>query len=252
MTIKTRLVILYCVMFGVFLAATIFNSFNQEKLFDATSEQIKVFSELLSNPDVASSRTELLASLEKIQRDYESTYQKRSAMQVGGNILLVIFSFVGIFYLLNKHVLTKLNKIVEYRDNSIDTGGVGKRLLISGADELTVIARMYNQALDDIDELRMGREAVIKEERKMFLTLLNNISDKMAVFWLNGTFLGSNYDEDLEEYVVGDIIDRLDQLQHSSSSDLTHDVPNVGTITYHVVGPCAGVRMFIIARFNEK
>ena len=83
-------------MFGVFLAATIFNSFNQEKLFDATSEQIKVFSELLSNPDVASSRTELLASLEKIQRDYESTYQKRSAMQVGGNILLVIFSFVGI------------------------------------------------------------------------------------------------------------------------------------------------------------
>lgn len=252
MTIKTRLVILYCVMFAVFLAATIFNTFNQEKLFDATSEQIRVFSEILSDPDVGSSRDQLLSSLEKIESDYQITYQKRSAIQVGGNIILVIFSFVGIFYLLNKHVLSKLNKIVEYKDNSIESGGVGKRLLISGVDELTTIARMYNQALDDIDDLRMGREAVIKEERKMFLTLLNNISDKMAVFWLNGTFLGSNYEADLEEYVVGDIIDRLDQLQHSSSSDLTHDVPDVGTITYHVVGPCQGVRMFIIARFNEK
>ena len=252
MTIKTRLVILYCVMFAVFLAATIFNTFNQEKLFDATSEQIRVFSEILSDPNVGSSRDQLLSSLEKIESDYQITYQKRSAIQVGGNIILVIFSFVGIFYLLNKHVLSKLNKIVEYKDNSIESGGVGKRLLISGVDELTTIARMYNQALDDIDDLRMGREAVIKEERKMFLTLLNNISDKMAVFWLNGTFLGSNYEADLEEYVVGDIIDRLDQLQHSSSSDLTHDVPNVGTITYHVVGPFQGVRMFIIARFNEK
>jgi hypothetical protein len=252
MTIKTRLVFLYCVMFTVFLTATIFNSFNQEKLFETTAEQIKVFSELLKKPEIGTSRSDLIVTLNDIEKKYNEGYLKRSALQIGSNILLVIFSFVGIFYLLNKHVLSKLNKIVDFEKKSINSTGVGQRLLFSGGDELSLLARLYNKALDDNDQLTMGRDAIIREERKMFLTLLNNISDNMAVFWLNGTFLGSNYEKDLEDYVVKDIKERLNELQQSSSPDLTHDVPEVGTISYHVVGPCEGVRMFIIARFNEK
>lgn len=248
MKLKTRITILFVALLGFFLFTTILNSINQQGLLNAYKENLSGINMLLSENRESVSTLDIKNIHDVLYANYEKMYV-RTSINFAVSVFMILSAFVFGVYLVNRYVYKRLNRIIDFYKICRGELNTDARLVLSGNDELNMISSVLNDALDEKDEEMLKYEGKLKQERKLLLTIINRYPKNMALFRINGDFIGSNLTPLDEEEVVSIVGDNRKEIV-SKSDDVKLTMKNGGNVNFSVIGPVKGVRQIIFAELD--
>jgi hypothetical protein len=114
---------------------------------------------------------------------------RRTALQTAGWLgLLVTISLVSMAFLarlLQQAVLSRFDELTDAAE-AILLGEQSRRFEVSGHDELSVVARQLNAALDAQDELEAEMRGRLNQQKQLVLGMLEEIEGPHCLLGLDG------------------------------------------------------------------
>lgn len=250
MRLKTRIMLLFVLLMAFFLLATVLNSVNQHSLLDNMKNFTDKLEYLSSAPSLEILQSET-AVLYKKQFETYHRLKTITAIQIGVGVLMMFFAFIFGVYFINQYLSKRLLKVIEFYNVNRSGKNPDARLVLTGKDELNMISSVLNDALDERDSEISKFEGRLKQERKILLTLINNTNNQMALYRLNGDFVGSNLTP-LDEEEVSEMVKKLSSEIVSSKESIEFELDLEKVVRFSVIGPSEGIRILIKAEVYKK
>lgn len=112
-------------------------------------------------------------------------------------VLVALFSLAFLSRAMNSTVLDRLDEMAELAE-AIAAGDVDRRASASYPDELGVVARELNTALDRLQEAQGEAKGRITLYRELLIGLIGAFPGPSALLSLDGRLLASTFDEEVE------------------------------------------------------
>lgn len=121
----------------------------------------------------------------------------QSGVGLGLVVALAIGSLIGLSRALQKDVLARLADFQEVSE-AIAAGNLRRRLRPGQDDELGLLARRFNQAVDAQEHLRLVAQGRLAEQRQLLLGMLAQGDTPAALLALDGALVASVMPDDVQ------------------------------------------------------
>ena len=123
---------------------------------------------------------------------------RETALQTAGwlgfVVTLALFSMVFLARELQRKILARLDELRNVAESMI-TGDHSRRFEASANDELGLVARQLNVALDARDELQAEMRGRLNQQKQLVLGLLEEVQGELLLLGLDGQLIASNCEE---------------------------------------------------------
>lgn len=149
-------------------------------------------------PKFQTVKQDVLALLDKNHSEMVEADERarQKAIQYGSwlgfLVVVALASFVFMTRGLRRLVLARIDDIQDVAQ-AVAEGSTGRRVRVQRDDELGVIAREFNNAIDRHDELKRNIEGQSREIKQQLLGVLKTLEDDAALFGLDGQLVASTF-----------------------------------------------------------
>ncbi|MCY4444340.1 MAG: hypothetical protein OXC44_06040 [Proteobacteria bacterium] len=259
MKLRTRITFLFMAAMILLAAMMMINYINQSIIFQNLEKSLGLLT-LAAVPaqhlqdhmtnELALQLAALQTRGQTILKDFENyRYQMYLLMVISAVLVMLLFA-IGMSTL-KKHVVTRLNSLRRFVLDSHSHGLLHKRLVMSGFDELSQFASLFNSALDAMDKTSSQYAGRLAEIRKIILTLIADMPSPTAYFRMNGDCLGSNMAFSKEKTIMELVRKEINDIQELDSLEALYPLQEDESLRVETIGPSAGVKLLIRASVEK-
>jgi len=128
-------------------------------------------------------------------------FAMRGSIVLGMVVALTLLSFGFMSRLLNRDLLLRLSNVNDALKD-VAAGNLGRRFDPVQDDELGLLARQLNAALDAQAEVEGRMKGMLSHQRQLLLGMLGRWSERAALVGLDGMLIASTLSEDRQDIIL--------------------------------------------------
>ena len=242
MKLRTRIMFLFVSAMIIIASLIIVNYINQSLLFEHLEASLQKIERGLTHNfadesvKLSEQHKNVRKRVAKLTADFEFYRFRTYILTVISSVVVMLLFALGMMSL-KKHVVTRLMLLRNFIVEAYHHGIHHRRMNLSGNDELTQFADLFNKALDSIERKNSSREGQRGEDRMIILSLLQNMDKPVAYFRMNGELLGSNLSREHEDAVKNHLEKHITRFQEQNTLEACDPLDALHELRVQAVGP---------------